>query len=66
MKKEFNPQKYRNTFNKKNYKQFNVRLPHEEYEKVTNFCKTKNISYRQFILLSYDYLRKINDQKKKK
>ena len=57
MKKDFNPQQYINDYTKDNYKQFNARLTPEEFEKVKKFCKSKKISHRQLILLSFEYLK---------
>ena len=45
-------------YNKKNYKQFNVKIKPELYEKLENFCKEKELSRSEFLTLAIDTLSK--------
>lgn len=50
--------KYKNEFDKKNYKQFKAKLKPEEMEKVNQFLKNNNMNKREFILKAYYLLNK--------
>lgn len=54
MKKEFNQKEYINDYKKKNYKQFNVRMPVKETEEIEHFLKVKDINKTDFIRRAYE------------
>lgn len=49
-KKKFNQAEYIDSYNKSNYKRFDVRLKPEELKKVEEIQKKENLSKREFIL----------------
>lgn len=50
--------KYKNEFDKKNYKQFKAKLKLEEMEEVNQFLKDNNMNKREFVLKAYKILKK--------
>ena len=46
----------KNKYNKKAYKQFNVKIKPELYKKIDNFCKEKELSRSQLLQLAIDKL----------
>lgn len=43
-------------YNKKTYKQFNVQIRPELFEKIDNYCKDNNLSRSQFLKNAIDIL----------
>ena len=51
--------KYR--YNAKTYKQFNVQIKPELFEKINCYCEENSISRSQFLQLAIDTLKKASD-----
>lgn len=45
-------------YNKKNYKQFNVKIKPDLFEEIDAFCKSKELSKSAFLKLAIDTLSK--------
>lgn len=56
--KEFNQKKYIQEYNKEHYKPFNVRLKKDEYEKLEELLKEKNLSKPDFLRKAIENLEK--------
>lgn len=69
MEKGFNQNEYINYYKKKNYKQFNVRMPIKETEEIEQFLKEKKINKTDFIRKAYEIAKiefgEIEDQPRK-
>lgn len=44
-------------YNKKAYKQFNIKIKPDLYEKIDNFCKDKELSRSEFLTLAIEKLK---------
>lgn len=52
---EFNPTKYKNEFNKKNYKQLKADIKPDDYNLIDTYSKKHNISKARLIVESIKY-----------
>lgn len=56
--------KYKNDFDKENYKQFKAKLKPEEMIEINNFLEKNNMNKREFVLIAKKILeREINLEK---
>lgn len=53
--KKFDANKYKQSFNKLNYKQLKADIKPADYETIDNYCKMSNISKAKFIVKCCKY-----------